>query len=189
MYRLLKPVFDYILAVFILILAGPFLLLIALIQLFFVPSPLFIQERPGKYGRVFKMIKFRTLRVEDEDASMTSFGRLLRFTSLDELPQVINVLRGEMSFVGPRPLLKKYLPHYSMRQRRRHEVKPGITGLAQIKGRNRLSWEESLEWDVKYVENYSFRQDIYILYRTVFQLFRWKDVNGDSGKSRGSFHD
>ena len=176
-------------AVFLLFVLSPVFVIIVVLQFFFVSNPLFIQERPGRYGRIFKMIKFRTLKTDGDDQSLTAFGRILRLTSLDELPQMINILRGEMSFIGPRPLLTRYLPHYSMRQRKRHEVKPGITGLAQVNGRNRAAWEESLEWDVKYVEQFSFFTDLIILIKTIRQIFIWKEVSGKEGKSRDSFHD
>ena len=128
----------------------------------------FIQERTGLQGRTFRIIKFRTMRsdgVEDADR-LTKFGRLLRRFSLDELPQLWNVMKGDMSFVGPRPLLPEYLPLYSKRQARRHEVRPGVTGWAQVNGRNAISWEQKFDFDVWYVENRSFLLDLRILYMT-----------------------
>jgi lipopolysaccharide/colanic/teichoic acid biosynthesis glycosyltransferase len=139
-------------------------------------SPVFFrQRRPGRHGRIFEMVKFRTM-TEARDASgellpdavrLTSFGKWLRATSLDELPELWNVLRGDMSLVGPRPLLVSYLSRYSPRQARRHEVRPGITGLAQVMGRNALGWNEKFEWDVRYVEQQSFWLDLKILGLTV----------------------
>ena len=135
---------------------------------------LFAQERPGKDGRVFTLYKFRSMKVEDQfdgpvtDADrLTSFGRWLRSTSLDELPSLWNVLRGDMSLVGPRPLLPEYLNLYTPRQARRHEVRPGITGLAQVSGRNAVGWEERFDLDIEYIQNISFLQDLSILWRTI----------------------
>lgn len=139
-------------------------------------SPVFFrQRRPGLHGRIFEMVKFRTM-TDARDAQgqllpdavrLTPFGRFLRASSLDELPELWNVLKGEMSLVGPRPLLVQYLDRYSERQARRHEVKPGITGLAQVMGRNALAWEEKFEWDVRYVETRSLALDVKILFLTV----------------------
>lgn len=154
----------------------PLLAVVAVLVRWKLGSPvLFRQKRPGRGGAIFEMVKFRTMR-DDRDASgrlrpdeerLTAFGRWLRATSLDELPELWNVIRGEMSLVGPRPLLIEYLPRYTPRQARRHEVRPGITGLAQIKGRNALSWEEKFEWDVAYVERQSLWLDVEILLLTV----------------------
>jgi lipopolysaccharide/colanic/teichoic acid biosynthesis glycosyltransferase len=149
-------------------------------------SPVFFRQvRPGRNGRPFKLIKLRTMTNEDDrqgtlpsdDNRLTDFGRWLRSTSLDELPELINVLKGEMSLVGPRPLLMEYLPLYSPRQARRHEVRPGITGWAQINGRNALSWEEKFELDVWYVENQSLWLDIKILFLTVLKVFTREGIN------------
>lgn len=154
----------------------PLLAVVAVLVRWKLGSPvLFRQKRPGRGGAIFEMVKFRTMR-DDRDESgrlrpdeerLTAFGRWLRATSLDELPELWNVIRGEMSLVGPRPLLIEYLPRYTPRQARRHEVRPGITGLAQIKGRNALSWEEKFEWDVAYVERQSLWLDVQILLLTV----------------------
>ncbi|MEA3550224.1 sugar transferase [Pseudarthrobacter sp. C1] len=140
---------------------------------------LFVQERPGRHGRIFKLMKFRTMADPDpgkdlvsDEQRLTNFGRLLRSTSLDELPTLINVLKGDMSLVGPRPLLIRYLGRYSPVQARRHEVRPGITGLAQIHGRNALSWEEKFTFDVEYVDNRSPLLDCRILWRTLVVVFR-----------------
>ncbi len=140
---------------------------------------LFTQKRPGLHGKPFTMVKFRTMLPVDaargwtDDASrMTSLGRALRTTSLDELPTLWNVVRGDMSLVGPRPLLMQYLPRYSAEQARRHEVPPGLTGLAQISGRNALSWEDKLRLDVEYVDARSLRLDLKILWATVFAVIR-----------------
>ena len=169
---------DYLGGSLLLIILFPVLILIALLVLIFLGRPvIFRQQRPGRNARIFTLFKFRTMRRGDptrqsDAARLTRFGRLLRKSSLDELPELLNVLRGEMSLVGPRPLLVEYLPLYSERQRRRHEVLPGITGWAQIKGRNALSWEEKLEYDVWYVENRSVSLYLRILVLTIKVMLR-----------------
>ncbi len=164
-YDLVKRALDILIAGLALILTAPIQLVVALLVRINLGSPvLFKQERPGRSGRMFKMYKFRTMRditedlVSDEDR-ITPFGSWLRSTSLDELPELFNVLKGDMSIVGPRPLLPEYLPLYTARQARRHEVRPGVTGLAQVKGRNAMPWAERLAWDVRYVETRSFALD------------------------------
>lgn len=144
----------------------------------------FLQERPGKDEKIFKLIKFKTM-TDERDAEgnllpdkdrITPVGKLLRKTSLDELPQLINVLKGDMSLVGPRPLLVRYLPYYTERERLRHKVRPGITGLAQVNGRNNLSWDDRLELDVQYVENIRFKNDFRIFTITIFKVIKSEDV-------------
>ncbi|MCC6244310.1 MAG: sugar transferase [Gemmatimonadaceae bacterium] len=156
---------------------------------------LFRQERPGQHGRPFVMVKFRTMR-DDRDAQgnvlddaerLTTFGRWLRASSLDELPELWNVLVGDMSLVGPRPLLMEYLPRYSPTQRRRHDVKPGITGWAQINGRNATSWDERFMHDVWYVDHRSMRLDLLILWRTVSTVFRARGVSQDGHATMSRF--
>ena len=173
---MIKRTFDLLLVM----LAAPFwlplLFVVALLVRTKLGSPVFFrQKRPGSGAQIFEMIKFRTMtdacdaagQLLPDAVRLTPFGKLLRATSLDELPELLNVLRGDMSLVGPRPLLVQYLPRYSPRQARRHEVRPGITGLAQVKGRNALSWEEKFEWDVRYVEAQSLWLDLTILFLTV----------------------
>jgi lipopolysaccharide/colanic/teichoic acid biosynthesis glycosyltransferase len=153
---------------------------------------LFRQPRPGRDGVVFELVKFRTMRhpdathVTDADR-LTSVGRLLRSTSLDELPTLWNVLKGDMSLVGPRPLLVEYLPRYSTDQARRHEVRPGVTGLAQVSGRNGLSWEDKFALDVEYVDNRSLRLDLVILFRTVRSVVRRQGISGDGEATMSVF--
>ncbi len=186
-YRdVLKPLLDRSAALVGLLLFGIPLLLLALLVRVKLGSPvLFRQERPGLGGRIFPILKFRTM-TDARDASgellpdavrLTPFGRFLRATSLDELPELLNVLRGNMSLVGPRPLLTRYLPLYSERQARRHDVLPGITGWAQVNGRNALSWEEKFEYDVYYVENVSLALDLKILWMTLTAVFRRSDIS------------
>lgn len=171
-YDLVKRAIDILIAGLALILSLPIQLVVALLVRINLGSPvLFTQQRPGRSSRMFTMYKFRTMRditedlVSDEDR-ITPFGSWLRSTSLDELPELLNVLKGDMSIVGPRPLLPEYLPLYTTRQARRHEVRPGVTGLAQVKGRNAMPWAERLAWDVRYVETRSFALDCRIVLDT-----------------------
>jgi lipopolysaccharide/colanic/teichoic acid biosynthesis glycosyltransferase len=171
-----KRIFDAVAGGAALIVLSPLLLAVAgLVRFFLGPPVLFRQERPGLHGRPFMLVKFRTMTgaadaggrpLPDADR-LTRFGRFLRSTSLDELPELWNVLKGDMSLVGPRPLLTEYLPLYSARQARRHEVKPGLTGWAQVNGRNALTWEDRLEMDVWYVENRSWLLDLKIIWKTI----------------------
>ena len=171
-YDFVKRAIDILIAGLTLILTCPIQLVVALLVRINLGSPvLFKQQRPGRSGRMFTMYKFRTMRditedlVSDEDR-ITPLGSWLRSTSLDELPELLNVLKGDMSIVGPRPLLPEYLPLYTARQARRHEVRPGVTGLAQVKGRNAMPWAERLAWDVRYVETRSFALDCRIVLDT-----------------------
>lgn len=156
---------------------------------------LFRQERPGLHGRTFRMAKFRTMTDQrgadgtllPDELRLPPFGTLLRSTSLDELPELLNVVRGDMSLVGPRPLLMRYLPHYSPRQARRHAVRPGVTGLAQVAGRNNLSWDDKFELDVQYIQTVSFGLDLRILARTVWNVVARKDVATDGHVTAPSF--
>lgn len=172
----MKFLFDYTVSFFVLFFLSPLLLLIFFLVRFALGSPvIFSQIRPGLNGNGFEMIKFRTMTNEvdelgvllPDDVRLTKFGKFLRSTSLDELPTLWNVLKGDMSLVGPRPLLMEYLPLYSKEQARRHEVRPGITGWAQVNGRNAISWEEKFRFDVWYVDNQSLWLDIKILLMTV----------------------
>lgn len=174
----------------------PVLLVVALLVRRKLGSPVFFrQKRPGWNARIFEMIKFRTMtdargadgELLPDSVRLTSFGRWLRATSLDELPEVINVLKGDMSLVGPRPLLVQYLERYSARQARRHEVRPGITGLAQINGRNAISWEEKFEWDVRYVESRGLWLDVKILASTVRSVFVRSGINAAGEATMAEF--
>ena len=156
---------------------------------------IFSQERPGKDEKVFKLYKFRSMtdeRGEDgellpDEVRLTKFGQFLRSTSLDELPELFNIVKGDMAIVGPRPLLIKYLPRYNDRQKRRHEVRPGLTGLAQVHGRNSSTWEERFEWDVKYVDSISFMQDAKIILKTVKSVLSKEGINSDSSVTMYEF--
>lgn len=177
----MKRVFDLVFVLLTLPLWGPLLLLVALLVRWKLGSPIFFrQKRPGLGGRVFELVKFRSMRdgfgpdarpLPDAER-LTPFGRALRASSLDELPELWIVLRGEMSLVGPRPLLVEYLPRYTPEQARRHEVRPGLTGLAQVRGRNSLSWEEKFRWDLHYVEHRSLGLDLRIICETILHLWR-----------------
>jgi len=183
---MIKRVFDLTLTIGGLLLIWPLLVLLALLVRFNLGSPIFFsQVRPGLNGKPFKMIKFRSMTDERDalglllpDAQrLTSFGKFLRSTSLDELPELINVLKGEMSLVGPRPLLMEYLPLYTSEQARRHEIRPGITGWAQVNGRNAISWEEKFKLDVWYVDHQSTWLDVGILWMTFVKVFRRDGIN------------
>lgn len=184
--RFIKPLADHIIAACILLVLSPIILLtIVVLAIANKGNVFFIQQRPGLHGKPFGIIKFKTMR-DLYDASgeplpdelrITLVGNLVRSYSLDELLQLINVLKGDMSLIGPRPLLVRYLDRYTPRQARRHEVKPGISGWAQVNGRNSLSWEEKFELDVYYVEHQSFLLDLKILWLTVVNVIQRKDIN------------
>ncbi len=186
--RLVKIIFDLLVAVIVLLCTLPVTIFIS-VFLFIANGgkPFFFQKRPGKNGVIFSIIKFKTMNDKKgpdgnllPDAErLSAVGRFVRKISLDEIPQLINVLKGNMSLVGPRPLLPEYLPLYNSRQKRRHEVKPGITGWAQVNGRNAISWPEKFELDVWYVENQSFILDLKILYRTVKKVFISEGINAE----------
>lgn len=156
---------------------------------------LFSQERPGKDEKVFKLYKFRSMTDEKDasgemlpdDVRLTNFGKLLRSTSLDELPELLNIIKGDMAIVGPRPLLVRYLPRYNEKQKRRHEVRPGLTGLAQVHGRNSVGWEEKFDWDVKYVDNVSFVEDIKIILMTIKSVLKKEGISSETSDTMEEF--
>jgi undecaprenyl phosphate N,N'-diacetylbacillosamine 1-phosphate transferase len=187
MYRdILKPFMDVMLAFVAIVFLLPIIVLVTiLLAIANRGKPFFVQQRPGKNGRIFKLIKFKTMRdmyneegkpLPDKDR-ITLIGSFIRKASLDELPQLFNVLKGDMSLIGPRPLLVKYLPLYNQFQLRRHEVKPGITGWAQVKGRNAIDWETKFKLDVWYVDHISFALDIKIIFLTVYKIFKREGIN------------
>lgn len=186
MYKLIfKRLLDLIVASLAFVILLPVILMVTLISLIINKSnPFFSQERPGKNEVVFKMYKFKSMtdkkdangKLLPDEVRLTKMGNLLRKTSLDELPQLINVISGDMSLVGPRPLRTHYLPYYSKREAIRHTIRPGITGLAQVSGRNAVGWDEKLELDVQYVENLSFSNDFKIIYKTILKVIRPSDV-------------
>ena len=194
--KLIKRAADFLLSLFALALLALPLAVLALLVRTRLGSPvLFKQERPGKNGKIFTLYKFRTMTDERDEKGellpdeirLTKFGRLLRSLSLDELPELYNILKGDMSFVGPRPLLVRYLSLYNERQAMRHNVRPGLTGLAQVNGRNLLTWEEKFEWDVKYVENISPWLDIKILFKTVLNVLKREGINSETSATMEEF--
>jgi lipopolysaccharide/colanic/teichoic acid biosynthesis glycosyltransferase len=184
--KILKVFFDFITALLGLLVLFPVLLLVT-IGLSFANNgkPFFFQTRPGKDGKLFRIIKFKTMNDKKDSEGnllsdgerLTKIGKFVRKTSLDEMPQLANVIVGDMSIVGPRPLLPEYLLLYSKTQSRRHELKPGITGWAQVNGRNAISWQQKFEFDVWYVDNISFLLDLKIIYKTIINIFHSKDIN------------
>ena len=196
MYKFFKRLIDIICSLIGLILFSPILLVVALLIRINLGSPVFFtQTRLGKDGKEFKMIKFRTMKdsldkfgqLLPDEQRLTKFGKILRSTSLDELPELINVLKGDMTLVGPRPLLVEYKELYSERQFRRHEVSPGITGWAQINGRNAISWNERFELDVCYVDNISFLLDMKILVMTILKVIKRDGINEQGQASMSKF--
>lgn len=195
-YFIVKRILDIVLALILLILLSPIMLIAALMIKIDSKGPiLFKQQRPGKDAKVFTILKFRTMLVETEKDGkkladferMTKAGSFLRKTSIDELPQLINIIRGEMSFIGPRPLLVEYLQLYSPEQMKRHQVRPGISGWAQVNGRNGLSWEEKFKYDVWYVENLSFLLDLKIVLLTIYKILTRKGINNSSSDTMPFF--
>ena len=187
-YLIFKRMMDILVASIVLILFSPIILLSHLIQWIEIgSSPVFVQTRPGKNEVLFNIIKLKTMNekrdgegnlLPDKDR-ITRFGKFFRSASIDELPQLINVLKGDMSFVGPRPLLVEYLKLYSDEQRKRHDVRPGITGLAQVNGRNAISWQEKFDYDIKYAKDLSFSLDFFILLKTVNKVLNSSDIQSD----------
>lgn len=184
--KYIKRILDIIISfVSIIILLPVFLILAILIRVKLGSPIIFKQKRPGKNEKIFTLYKFRTMTNEkDENGNLlpdekrlTKFGKFLRSTSLDELPELVNILKGEMSLVGPRPLLVEYLELYNENQKHRHDVRPGLTGLSQINGRNNLSWEKRFETDVEYVNSISFKNDLYIILKTITKVLRREDIS------------
>ncbi|MBR4435120.1 MAG: sugar transferase [Clostridia bacterium] len=194
--RFVKRGLDAFLATGALIVLSPVLLITAVLVRVKLGSPvLFIQERPGRDGKIFKLYKFRTMtddRDENgellpDDQRLPAFGQKLRSTSLDELPELINMIKGDMAVVGPRPLLVRYLQRYNAHQARRHEVRPGFTGLAQVRGRNAISWEEKFDWDVKYVDNITFKSDFKIVLDTIKTVIKREGISGGESATMTEF--
>lgn len=193
---IIKRPMDFLLSLIALILLSPVMLIVAILVKIKLGGPvLFKQERPGKNEKIFKMYKFRSMTQEKDeqgnllpdDKRLTKFGKILRSTSLDELPGLFNILKGDMSIVGPRPLLVRYLPRYNAEQRKRHLVRPGLTGLAQVNGRNAITWEERFNLDIKYVEKVTFFKDLSIIIKTFFKVIRRKDVNSETHVTKEEF--
>lgn len=198
MYRLgFKRILDCVIASIVFIILFPlFILVLIVLSINNSGTPFFTQLRPGLNSKIFRVIKFKTMNdrkgkdgeLLPDAVRLTTIGRLIRTTSLDEIPQLLNVIKGDMSLVGPRPLLVDYLPLYNATQARRHEVKPGITGWAQVKGRNAISWEQKFEYDVWYVDNCSFLLDIKILFMTVLKVFKREGISSQTAATMERFY-
>ncbi|EAH8201669.1 undecaprenyl phosphate N,N'-diacetylbacillosamine 1-phosphate transferase [Campylobacter lari] len=192
----LKRIFDFFLALILLIIFLPFIVFIGIVLKIVQGSVLFKQARPGLNEKIFYIYKFKTMSDEkDENGELLPdelrlkpFGKLIRSLSLDELPQLFNVLKGDMSFIGPRPLLVEYLPLYSQEQKKRHEVRPGITGWAQINGRNAISWEQKFKYDVEYVQKCSFLFDLKIFFMTIIKVLKRSGVNKEGVATTDKFN-
>ncbi len=195
--RYVKRILDFVFAIILLVILSPIMLIAAIaIKIEDSNGPvLFKQKRPGKDAKIFTVYKFRTMKVETKKDGkpltdmerMTKVGSILRKTSIDELPQLFNIIRGEMSFIGPRPLLVRYLELYTPEQMRRHEVLPGISGWAQVNGRNAISWEEKFKLDVWYVDNQSFLVDLKILFMTIYNILKREGINNSQGDTMPYF--
>lgn len=192
-----KTVLDFSFSLIALIILCPIiLLLVILLSIINNGSPFFLQTRPGKDEKLFKVIKFKTMNDKKDKSGnllsdkerLTKIGKLVRKTSLDEIPQLINVLKGDMSLIGPRPLLPEYLPLYNLNQKRRHMVKPGITGWAQVNGRNTISWTEKFEFDIWYVENMSFSLDLRIFIMSFFKVLKSEGINSKNQVTTEKFN-
>lgn len=189
----IKPLLDFLISIILIALLSP-IIFITTILLWFANNgkPFFLQERPGRNKKIFNIIKFKTMtdktdsegKLLPDSDRLTSIGKFVRKASIDEIPQLFNVLKGDMSIIGPRPLLPQYLPYYTNEEQKRHNVKPGITGLAQVNGRNYLDWVPRLKFDVEYVNTVSFKVDFNILMKTVYKVLASKDISIDATKSQ-----
>lgn len=195
-YKYIKRILDIISSLLAIIILSPLLGILTVIGAFEMKgNPFFTQERPGKDEKIFKLVKFRTMtNAKDKDGNLlsdadrlTKYGKFLRNTSLDELPELFNILKGDMSVIGPRPLLVKYLPRYNQYQHRRHEVKPGLSGWAQVNGRNAISWEDKFYYDVEYVDNYSIVMDIKILFMTILNVLKREGISSETSATMEEF--
>lgn len=194
--RYIKRFLDFTLSLIALILLSPILLVFTVVGIIKMKgNPFFYQQRPGKNEKIFKLIKFRTMtnkkdkqgNLLPDEQRLTSYGRFLRSTSIDELPELINILKGDMSIIGPRPLLVKYLPLYNEYQKHRHDVRPGLTGYAQVNGRNAISWEEKFKYDLAYVNDITFLGDWKILLQTLFKVITREGINSENDATMEDF--
>ena len=194
--KYIKRGLDAVLSFCALLVLSPVLLILTVLGAFMMKgNPFFTQQRPGKDEKIFRLIKFRTMTCEKDkegillpdEQRLNKYGKLLRSTSLDELPELINILMGDMSIVGPRPLLVRYLPRYSQEQKRRHEVRPGLTGYAQVNGRNTISWEEKFRLDVEYVDKISVWLDVKIIFQTVGKIFKREGISSETSATMEEF--
>lgn len=191
-----KRLIDFVVSLFTLLILLPFLFFICILIKIRLGSPiLFKQKRPGKDEIIFDILKFRTMTDEKDEKGtllpdekrLTKFGRFLRSTSIDELPELINIMKGDMAIVGPRPLLVKYLILYNEKQKHRHDVRPGLTGLAQVNGRNAITWEKKFEYDIKYIQNITFVKDCKIIFQTFLSVFRQKGISSKTSVTMEEF--
>lgn len=191
-----KRFYDIVLSGIALVVLSPLLIILIFVGAIVMKgNPFFTQQRPGKNERIFKLIKFRTMtNAKDKDGKLlpdekrlVKYSKFLRSTSLDELPELINIFIGDMSIVGPRPLLIEYLPWYNLEEKHRHDVRPGLTGLAQVNGRNNLKWEDRFKIDVEYTKNITLKKDIIILLLTIKKVFSHSDISTDTSKTEGNF--
>lgn len=194
--KYIKRGLDVVLSFGALLVLSPVLLILTVLGAIMMKgNPFFTQQRPGKDEKIFRLIKFRTMTCEKDkngnllpdEQRLNKYGKLLRSTSLDELPELINILIGDMSIVGPRPLLVRYLPRYNAEQKRRHTVRPGLTGYAQANGRNAISWEEKFRLDVEYVDHLSFGMDVKIIFQTVGKIFKREGISSESSATMEEF--
>jgi len=197
MYRnFIKPFFDKLIALIALLVASPIFILVALLLAIFQNGKVFFtQRRPGKNEKIFMLVKFKTMRDDKDEKGellpdadrLTWIGKIVRKTSMDEIPQLLNILKGDMSFIGPRPLLVEYLSLYNSEQAKRHQVTPGITGWAQVNGRNTISWAKKFEYDVWYVNNQSFWLDLKIIFMTIFKVFKAEGISAEGAATIEKF--
>ena len=194
--KFIKRILDFLLSAFAIIALSPLLLILTVVGVVQMKgNPFFAQERPGWHEKIFKLYKFRTMTNErgangqllPDEARLNSYGRFLRSTSLDELPELFNILVGQMSIIGPRPLLAEYLPLYNEEQHHRHDVRPGLTGYAQSHGRNTVTWEQKFEMDVWYTRNISFRVDLSIFFRTIMAVLKREGISGEGSATMEHF--
>lgn len=194
--KYIKRILDFVLSLLALVILSPFILIFTIIGAIKMKgNPFFVQKRPGKDGKIFSLIKFRTMtNKKDKDGNLlpdekrlTSYGKFLRSTSIDEVLEIINILKGDMSIIGPRPLLVKYLPLYNEYQKHRHDVRPGLTGYAQVHGRNAVSWEEKFDMDVKYVQHITFMGDLKILLETVVKVLKRDGISSETSVTMEEF--
>lgn len=191
-----KRMLDFCLSLCAIVILSPVLLILTIVGAVAMGgNPFFMQDRPGKNEKIFRLVKFRTMSNKKDkngcllpdEKRLTTYGKFLRSTSLDELPELFNILKGDMSIVGPRPLLVRYLPRYNKEQRRRHDIRPGLTGLAQVNGRNAISWESKFKYDVWYVDHVSFAEDVNIIIKTVRNVIKREGISSETSATMEEF--
>lgn len=193
--KYIKRAMDFFLSFCAIVVLSPILIILTVIGAIVMKgNPFFTQLRPGKNEKIFRLIKFRTMSCQTDkdgnllpdDKRITKYGKFLRSTSLDELPELINILKGDMAVIGPRPLLPEYLPYYTETERHRHDVKPGLTGLAQVSGRNSIKWDERFKLDIDYVENISFKKDFELIIKTILKVINRADISENTNLTEGN---